>query len=131
MYLKADLINYPNYADNLVKGSQVASPRIIAKAGVEWDTPFVKGLTLNGHVQHIGKSYQDTNRQYKLPSYTLVDVGARYRTKVGKNNTFTVSGSVENLFNKHYWQLQRGQYDRSFAVLGMPRTYWLKAEYSF
>ena len=131
MYLKADLINYPNYADNLVKGSQVASPRMIAKAGVEWDTPFVKGLTLNGHVQHIGKSYQDTNRQYKLPSYTLVDVGARYRTKVGKNNTFTVSGSVENLFNKHYWQLQRGQYDRSFAVLGMPRTYWLKAEYSF
>ena len=131
MYLKADLINYPNYADNLVKGSQVASPRMIAKAGVEWDTPFVKGLTLNGHVQHIGKSYQDTNRQYKLPSYTLVDVGARYRTKVGKNNTLTVSGSVENLFNKHYWQLQRGQYDRSFAVLGMPRTYWLKAEYSF
>ena len=64
------------------------------------------------------------------PSYTLVDVGARYKTKLGKN-TLTVSSSVENLFNKNYWQVQRGQYDRSFAVVGMPRTYWLKAELDF
>jgi len=25
----------------------------------------------------------------------------------------------------------RGQSDRSFAVVGMPRTYWLKAELDF
>ena len=132
MYLKADLLNYPNYADNLVaKGKQVASPRVMAKAGLEWDTSFLQGLTLNSYVQHVGKSYQDTAQKYKFPSYTLVDVGARYRTKLGGKNELTISSSVENVFNKNYWQLQRGQYDRSFAVLGMPRTYWLKAEYSF
>ncbi len=69
-------------------------------------------------------------KQYAFPSYTLVDVGARYKTKLGKN-TLTVSSAVENLFNKNYWQVQRGQYDRSFAVVGMPRTYWLKAELDF
>ncbi len=130
MYLKSDLIDYPTYSDNLSNGDQVSSPRIVAKAGIEWDTPFVKGLTLNGGIQHYGKSYQDTARQYKLPSYTLVDVGARYKAKLGKNELI-ISTAVENLFNKNYWQVQRGQYDRSFAVLGMPRTYWLKAEYSF
>lgn len=130
MYLKADVRDYPNYADNLVNGSQVAGPRLIAKAGVEWDTPFAKGLTLNANLKHIGKSYQDTARQYKLPSYTLVDAGARYQAKFGKNS-LTVAAAVENLFNKKYWQIQRGQYDRSFAVSGMPRTYWLKAEYAF
>ncbi|MFC2307063.1 MAG: hypothetical protein ACFNKE_08475, partial [Neisseria elongata] len=88
------------------------------------------GLTLNGGVQYFGKSYQDTQKKYAFPSYTLVDVGARYKTKLGKN-TLTVSSSVENLFNKNYWQVQRGQYDRSFAVVGMPRTYWLKAELDF
>lgn len=130
MYLQSTVKNYPNAADNLVNGVQVANPRVIAKAGVEWDTPFAKGLTLNGNVSYFGKSYQDTKKQYAFPSYTLVDVGARYKTKLGKN-TLTVSSSVENLFNKNYWQVQRGQYDRSFAVVGMPRTYWLKAELDF
>lgn len=130
MYLQSTVKDYPNYADNLVNGVQVANPRVIAKAGVEWDTPFAKGLTLNGNVSYFGKSYQDTQKQYAFPSYTLVDVGARYKTKLGKN-TLTVSSSVENLLNKNYWQVQRGQYDRSFAVVGMPRTYWLKAELDF
>ena len=130
MYLQSTVKDYPNFADNLVNGVQVANPRVIAKAGVEWDTPFAKGLTLNGGVQYFGKSYQDTQKQYAFPSYTLVDVGARYKTKLGKN-TLTVSSAVENLFNKNYWQVQRGQYDRSFAVVGMPRTYWLKAELDF
>ena len=130
MYLQSTVKNYPNSRDMLVDGVQVANPRVIAKAGVEWDTPFAKGLTLNGNVSYFGKSYQDTQKQYAFPSYTLVDVGARYKTKLGKN-TLTVSSSVENLFNKNYWQVQRGQYDRSFAVVGMPRTYWLKAELDF
>ena len=130
MYLQSTVKDYPNFADNLVNGVQVANPRVIAKAGVEWDTPFAKGLTLNGNVSYFGKSYQDTQKQYAFPSYTLVDVGVRYKTKLGKN-TLTVSSSVENLFNKNYWQVQRGQYDRSFAVVGMPRTYWLKAELDF
>ena len=130
MYLQSTVKNYPNSRDMLVNGIQVANPRVIAKAGVEWDTPFAKGLTLNGNVSYFGKSYQDTQKQYAFPSYTLVDVGARYKTKLGKN-TLTVSSSVENLFNKNYWQVQRGQYDRSFAVVGMPRTYWLKAELDF
>ncbi|HHK5576182.1 TPA: TonB-dependent siderophore receptor [Neisseria polysaccharea] len=130
MYLQSTVKNYPNAADNLVNGVQVANPRVIAKAGVEWDAPFAKGLTLNGNVSYFGKSYQDTQKQYAFPSYTLVDVGARHKTKLGKN-TLTVSSSVENLFNKNYWQVQRGQFDRSFAVVGMPRTYWLKAELDF
>lgn len=130
MYLQSTVKNYPNSRDMLVNGVQVANPRVIAKAGLEWDTPFAKGLTLNSNVSYFGKSYQDTQKQYAFPSYTLVDVGARYKTKLGKN-TLTVSSSVENLFNKNYWQVQRGQFDRSFAVVGMPRTYWLKAELDF
>lgn len=131
MYLRADLKNYPNSRDMLINGVQVASPRVIAKAGIEWDTPFVQGLTLNANVQYYGKSYQDTQKKYAFPSYTLVDIGARYAKKFGERNTLTVSGAVENVFNKNYWQVQRGQYDRSFAVVGMPRTFWLKADYSF
>ena len=84
MYLQSTVKDYPNFADNLVNGVQVANPRVIAKAGVEWDTPFAKGLTLNGNVSYFGKSYQDTQKQYAFPSYTLVDVGARYKPSWAK-----------------------------------------------
>ena len=131
MYLQSRVHDYPNYADNLVNGVQVANPRIIAKAGVEWDTPYVSGLTLNAGITHFGKSYQDTQKTYAFPSYTLVDVGAKYGMKLKNNQSLTISGAVENVFNKAYWQVQRGPYDRSFAVLGMPRTFWVKADWHF
>lgn len=132
-FMRAELRDYKEFdSQSVVSGKQqVTSPRIIAKAGVEWDTPFAKGLTLNAYAQHYGKSFQNAANTYTLPSYTTVDVGAKYETKLGKGNKLTVRGAVENVFNKHYWQIQRGRYDRSFAVVGMPRTFWLKADWSF
>lgn len=130
-YNQAKVIDFPTYADTIVNGVQVTSPRWIAKANIEWDTPFVQGLTLNAAAQHYGKSYQDTAAQYHLPSYTTVDFGAKYAMKLAEKQMVTLRAGVENAFNKHYWQVQRGMYDRSFAVLGMPRTYWANVEYSF
>lgn len=130
-YNRGELINYPSFAGDIVNGSQVASPRWIAKAGVEWDTPFIPNLTLNTAVQYYGKSYQDVAEKYEFPSYTTVDMGAKYVAKLNEKQRLTFRVGVENLFNKAYWQVQRGRYDRSFAVLGMPRTYWANVEYSF
>lgn len=130
-YNQAKVFDFPTYADTIVSGVQVTSPRWIAKSAVEWNTPFVPNLTLNAALQYYGASYQDTAANYKLPSYTTVDLGAKYVVKVSEKQTLTLRGGVENLFNKHYWQVQRGMYDRSFAVLGMPRTYWANMEYSF
>lgn len=130
-YNQAKVFDFPTYADTIVSGVQVTSPRWIAKSAVEWNTPFVPNLTLNTALQYYGASYQDSAANYKLPSYTTVDLGAKYVVKVSEKQTLTLRGGVENLFNKHYWQVQRGMYDRSFAVLGMPRTYWANMEYSF
>ena len=60
-----------------------------------------------------------------------MDAGAKYVAKLSEKQTLTFRVGVENLFNKAYWQVQRGRYDRSFAVVGMPRTYWANVEYSF
>lgn len=130
-YNQGKLIDYATYAGDIVRGAQVASPRIMAKAGVEWDTPFARNLTLNAGLQYYGKSYQDYAKNFKFPSYTTVDLGAKYVMKLSEQQSLTVRGVVENVFNKNYWQVQRGKYDRSFAVVGMPRTYWLTGEYSF
>lgn len=130
-YNQGKLIDYPSFAGPIINGSQVSNPRWIAKAGIEWDTPFIKDLTLNAAVQYYGKSYQDYAEKYEFPSYTTVDAGAKYVAKLSEKQTLTFRVGVENLFNKAYWQVQRGRYDRSFAVVGMPRTYWANVEYSF
>ncbi|WP_032093890.1 TonB-dependent receptor plug domain-containing protein [Necropsobacter rosorum] len=136
-YNKGELIDYTTfgtaYADKgtIVSGVQVASPRIIYKGAIEWDTPFIKDLTLNAAIQYYGSSYQDYGKKYKFSPYTTVDVGAKYVIHLSQKQTLTLRGAIENLFNENYWQVQRGRYDRSFAVVGLPRTYWLNAEYSF
>ncbi|MDU8925337.1 TonB-dependent siderophore receptor [Pasteurellaceae bacterium LIM206] len=130
-YNKGELIDYVTYALDKVSGTQVASPRIIYKGAVEWDTPFIKDLTLNAAIQYYGSSYQDATKKYKFSPYTTVDIGAKYVLRLSNKQTVTLRGSVENLFDKNYWQVQRGRYDRSFAVVGMPRTYWATVEYSF
>ncbi|KGQ31821.1 ligand-gated channel protein [Gallibacterium genomosp. 2] len=129
-YNKGELLDYANWAGQIIDGTQVASPRIIAKAGIEWDTPFIQGLTLNSALQYYSSSYQDYAKKYKFPSYATVDIGAKYAFKL-QQQQFILKLGIENLFNKHYWQVQRGRYDRSFAVLGMPRTYWANIELSF
>ena len=126
-FSRAELQDYTLYDGGKVSGKQqVTSPRFIAKAGVEWDTPYLQGLTLNAHLQHYGKSYQNAENTYTLPSYTTVDLGAKYQTKVAGKDLI-LRGAVENVFNENYWQIQRGRYDRSFAVVGLPRTFWFKA----
>lgn len=130
-YNKGDLIDYANYAGVIISGAQVASPRIMAKANVEWDTSFIRNLTLNAAIQYYGKSYQDYAKNYAFPAYTTVDLGSKYSIKLGNNQQVILRAGIENLFNKSYWQVQRGKADRSFAVVGMPRTYWAKIEYSF
>lgn len=131
-FQRAELRDFKAFNSNeMYNGTQqVTSPRIIVKAGVEWETPFVKGLALNAYAQHYGKSYINAANTSSLPSYTTVDFGAKYQMSVGKGR-LTVRGAVENAFNQAYWQVQRGRYDRSFAVVGMPRTFWLKADYDF
>lgn len=136
-YNKGVLIDYTTYGTastkkgTIITGTQVASPRVMMRAAVEWDTPFNRDLTLNAGMQYYGKSYQDYAKKYEFPSYTTVDIGAKYVLKLGEKQKVTLRAAVENLFNENYWQVQRGRYDRSFAVLGMPRTYWANIEYAF
>lgn len=129
---RADLRNYQTQSGKIVNNKQqVTSPNIIAKAALEWDTPFIENLTLNMAAQYYGSSYQNTENTFKLPAYTTVDLGAKYNLKLANSHQLTLHGAVENVFNHKYWQIQRGKYDRSFAVVGMPRTIWAKLDYQF
>lgn len=93
--------------------------------GVDWDMPWVPGLSLSGRIINTSAVYFNAANTLRMPSWTRYDVGARYRTKVmGKSVVFRAN--VENLFNSDYW-LVSGTY----ATVAAPRTLLLSAQIDF
>ncbi|WP_418186308.1 TonB-dependent siderophore receptor [Aliarcobacter vitoriensis] len=74
----------------------------MAKLYTEYNIPMLKGLTISGGAYYTGKSYRDSENTDIIPSYTIYDVGLRYKTKLDKYPT-TFNLNVQNLTGKEYW----------------------------
>lgn len=100
-------------------------PNKTLSANLDWDTPWVRGLSLNGRAIYTAGSYLNTANSAKFDGWTRFDVGARYRTEIsGKPVVFRAN--IENLFDKNYW-LTTGTY----VTVGSPRTLVLSAQIDF
>jgi iron complex outermembrane receptor protein len=97
--------------------------------GSEWDTPFLKGLTLTGRVTYTGDQMVSTNgNALQIPDWKVVDLGARYLIDSPWNNKpITLRFNVDNVFDKDYWSGSNFRY----VQLGAPRTFWLSATVDF
>ena len=71
-------------------------PEFTANANVEWDLPFVPGLTLTGRVTHTGEQFADAANTLKLDSWTVLDLGARYVFAAG-DAPVTLRLTVDNV----------------------------------
>jgi iron complex outermembrane receptor protein len=49
----------------------------------DWQVPGARGLSFDIGVQHEGDSVATVDNRVSIPARTLVDLGARYRTKIG------------------------------------------------
>lgn len=96
----------------------VGVPSVQLNLGTEWDTPFAPGLTLVGNVIYTGDQYVDTTNTQEIPSWTRLDLGARYRTTLG-DMPIMVRATVQNVFDNDYFSGVA-----SFRTLsqGAPRT---------
>lgn len=105
----------------------VGVPDLMANAGAEWDLPWVPGVALNGNVTYTTKQYINQANTQSVPSWTTVDLGARYTTKIqGKSTTFRAT--VLNVFDRKYWS---GVASFGTISLGAPRTVLLSASVDF
>jgi len=95
--------------------------------GLDWDTPWVPGLSLNGRVISTSSMYFDAANQLRMPGWSRVDIGARYRTKVG-SQPLVLRASLENVSDKAYWVTSTNP---SYATVGAPRTLMLSAQIDF
>lgn len=102
-------------------GSEVAGvPGFTANANVEWDLPFVPGLTLTGRMTHTGEQWADTANTLRLDDWTVFDLGARY-VLAAAGKPVTLRLTVDNVANERYWA---SGFDAFSAALlqGRPRT---------
>ncbi len=105
-------------------------PRFQATAGLEWDLPFLRGLTGIATVIHTGSSYAGTTFTRlpfsKIPDWTTVDLGLRYATAV-QGRPVTVRATVTNVADSHHWIAN----PNGALILGAPRTVWLSASLDY
>ncbi|WP_407715961.1 TonB-dependent receptor [Comamonas testosteroni] len=102
-------------------------PKRTYNVGLDWDTPWVAGLSFSGRVIHTSAMYFDAANLLRMPGWTRVDLGARYRTKLA-NKPLVLRASLENVANKGYWVATPNP---SYATVGAPRTLMLSAQMDF
>ncbi|MCG7362713.1 TonB-dependent receptor [Roseomonas sp. ACRSG] len=100
-------------------------PETTFSAALDWDTPWVSGLALNGRVIYTSGSYLNSANTLRFDGWTRVDIGARYRTVVA-DKPIVFRAYLENAFNENYW-LASGNY----VTVGSPRTVIVSASLDF
>lgn len=107
----------------------VGAPRLQGNLGVEWDAPWMTGLTLSSRVQATSSQYLNAANTQEIPGWAQFDVGARYTTKVASHNTVWRL-NVANIFNRYYYS---GSFSDStpIATLGQARTVSASVSVSF
>jgi iron complex outermembrane receptor protein len=98
--------------------------------GAEWDVPGVAGLTLTGRALYTSSQYADAANTQELPSWTRLDLGARYMTSIA-NHDVTFRLRVDNATDKSYWASSGGSSGSGYLVLSTPRTFGLSATVAF
>ena len=113
--------------DPKVNGNRVfATPNYIVTGRVEYDTPFLPGLTLWTGAKVTGAMFVNSANTKQIPSYTTADLGARYTTRAA-GKQLTVRATLNNVFNRRYWTTT---YD-GFVLPASTRTFMMNVSMQF
>jgi len=122
-FIDSTLVRTANGVNQGNEGNGV--PKRTFNVGLDWDIPGVEGLSLNGRVINTSSMWYDAANRLRMPSWTRVDIGARYATKVG-GNSVVFRANLENVADRAYWVTTTG-----YATVGAPRTLMLSAQMDF
>ncbi|MBN7796021.1 TonB-dependent siderophore receptor [Parahaliea mediterranea] len=130
--LEVSLTARPVDALTIVAGAALIDPRVTGEAvdegrigdrpvgetadllrmNTEYRMPFAPGWSVDAAVAHYGERTASRSGDLKLPSYTLLDVGARYRFELFGSSA-TMRLQARNLTNEFAWSVLG---DRSFGL---------------
>ncbi|KQV51947.1 TonB-dependent siderophore receptor [Massilia sp. Root335] len=108
----------------------IGVPGTQLNVGADWDVPQVAGLSLNARAVYTSQQYADAANTQKLPSWTRLDLGASYATRV-LDRDVTLRARVDNALARDYWASAGGYPGYGYLVLGAPRTVTVSATVDF
>lgn len=108
-------------------GNRVAgAPNFVAAAQVGYRVAQLPGLRLSADAKYTGSTMLRASNTLKLPSYTVLNAGANYSTRVaGHDTTFRVA--VNNIADKKYWEYQYSDWIKPAD----PRTFSVSVKVDF
>jgi len=106
----------------------IGVPKRAFNVGVDWDLPWVPGLSLTARGIYTAETPFDVANTLTLPSWNRVDIGARYRTAM-MGKPVVLRASVENVSNKAYWLSSSTL--ATVSTVAAPRTVLLSAQVDF
>lgn len=113
--------------NGLYDGNPAAVPEWQVKLGGEWDVAAVPGFTATGRIISTGSRPLNIANTIRIPTWTRVDLGARYETRIeGRRTVFRFM--VENVADARYWDSVPAFQVLTYAA---PRTYLLSASVDF
>ncbi|WP_412773434.1 TonB-dependent receptor [Nitrobacter sp.] len=95
----------------------------MAKMTMEYDLPFIPGLTLTGGVYYYGPQAVDQINSAFIKSYVTEDLGLRYRTRIPSGQELILRMNVANLTDHAYWMTPN--------LVGAPRTISFSGQVKF
>ena len=110
-----------------VGNTAVGVPAVQLALNAEWDVPLLAGVTLTGGLLHSGEQYANQANTQRLPAWTTLDLGARYRTALA-GQPLTIRADLRNVSDKDYWA---GASTWGTLIAGAPRTFLLSATLDF
>ena len=98
----------------------------MANLGLDWDTPWVKGLTVGGRMIYTGQAYIDPANNFGVPPWTRFDVSAKYVFERADDKPIAIRGQILNVGNNNFWLATNGYLDQ-----GQARTFMLSLTADF
>jgi iron complex outermembrane receptor protein len=89
----------------------------------------VPGLKLSANWQFAGKKAFDQENKVMVPSYSVVNLGGSYATRMG-GSSLILRAQVKNAFDKFYWRDVTPELG-GYLFPGSPRSFQLSAQVDF
>lgn len=79
-------------------------PARVLRANAEWRPRFLPGFSIDGAIANFGRRAASRDNLVFVPSYTLIDLGLRYRFKIG-DAPATLRFQLANVTNTFAWNV--------------------------
>ena len=118
-----------NAAENGKRPTNV--PAASVKLQGAWNVTAVPGLALLGFITHEGERLVLPDNSAATPSWTRLDLAARYTQRLGGARTAVWRLGVDNLSNQRAWQETPYQYGHVYLYPLAPRSFSASVGLSF